>query len=133
MSGPIAGLHHVRIPVAEPWRSREWYSAAFGFVPILDLERESGVIGVVVRHPSGLVVGLHADRDRAAALRGFAVLSLAVADPLQLEAWAVALDRDGIARGRIRVGHLGPYLEVPDPDGVLVRLHSGPAPYSEEA
>jgi catechol 2,3-dioxygenase-like lactoylglutathione lyase family enzyme len=133
MTGPIAGLHHVRIPVAEPWRSRDWYSAAFGFVPVLDLERESGVVGVVVRHPSGLVVGLHEDPVRAAGLRGFAVLSLAVADPVQLESWAAAFDREGIDHGGICVGHLGHYLEVPDPDGIVVRLHSGAAPYAEEA
>lgn len=130
---PITGLHHVRIPVTEPWRSREWYTTVLGFVPVLDLEREQGIVGVVLRHPTGLVVGLHADPVRAVALEGFAVLGLAVADPTQLTRWAERLDHLGVPHGPIAEGHLGPYLELTDPDGIGVRLHSGVAPYAEEA
>lgn len=132
-SWPVIGLHHVRIPVSDPWRSREWYSRVMGFIPVLDLERESGVVGVVLRHPTGLVIGLHEEKPRAAALRGFAVLSMAVADPLDLERWCARLDQLGVAHGSVCEGHLGPYLEVPDPDGILMRFHSGVAPYAEEA
>ena len=130
---PITGLHHVRIPVSDSWASRDWYSTVLGFVPVLDFEEELGPTGVVLRHPIGLVVGLHQDPARAVSLRGFAVLSLAVADRQQLEQWADHLDTRTIPHGSVREGHLGPYIEVPDPDGIIVRFHSGPAPYSEEA
>ena len=130
---PVIGLHHVRIPVSDSWTSRDWYSAVLGFVPVLDFEEELGPTGVVLRHPIGLVVGLHQDPVRANVLRGFAVLSLAVADRQQLEQWATHLATRRIPHGEIREGHLGPYLEVPDPDGIIVRFHSGPAPSSEEA
>jgi catechol 2,3-dioxygenase-like lactoylglutathione lyase family enzyme len=129
----VTGLHHVRLPVTDPERSRDWYVQVGGFVPVLDYEQEHGVVGVVCRHPSGLVIGLHQDPDRAAALSGFAVLSLAVATPEDLERWVGRLDRSSIAHGPIEQGHLGPYLEVPDPDGIVVRFHGGPLPYVEEA
>lgn len=130
---PATGLHHVRIPVSDAWRSRDWYVTALGFVPVLDLEEENGVVGVVLRHPEGLVVGLHQDPSRAAALAGFAVLGLGVADKGQLEQWAQYLDRLGAAHGPLEEGHLGWYLDVPDPDGIVVRFHSGSAPDAEEA
>lgn len=129
----IIGLHHVRFPVTDPQRSREWYATVLGFVPVLDYEWERGVIGVVCRHPSGLVIGLHRDPRRARALRGFAALSLAVAAPGDLDRWSERLDRLSAPHGPIQRGHLGPYLEVPDPDGIVVRFHGGPLPYAEEA
>jgi glyoxylase I family protein len=129
----VIGLHHVRIPVVDAWRSRDWYSAVLGFVSVLDFEEELGPIGVVLQHPTGLVIGLHADRHRASELAGFAILSLAIEDRLQLERLARRLDQIGISHGPIEEGHLGPYLEVPDPDGILVRFHAGLEPYAEEA
>lgn len=129
----VTGLHHVRFPVTDPQRSREWYVTVFGFVPVLDYERERGVVGVVCRHPTGLVIGLHRDRRRARALSGFAVITLAVAAPEDLERWVERLDHLSVVHGSIEEGHLGPYLEVPDPDGIVVRLHHGPLPYVEEA
>jgi catechol 2,3-dioxygenase-like lactoylglutathione lyase family enzyme len=130
---PIIGLHHVRIPVSDAWVSRDWYMTVLGFRPLLDLEEEDGVIGVVLRHDEGLAVGLHRDRSRAAALRGFAVLGLTVEDRSQLERWAAVLDRAGIRRGPLVEGHLGFYLDIPDPDGILVRIHTGAGPDAEEA
>lgn len=129
----VTGLHHVRFPVADPRRSRDWYATVLGFVPVLDYEREPGVTGVVCRHPTGLVIGLHLDPRRARALRGFAVLSLAVEVRADLERWIARLDQLSVPHGPIREGHLGPYLEVPDPDGIVVRLHAGLLPYAEEA
>jgi catechol 2,3-dioxygenase-like lactoylglutathione lyase family enzyme len=129
---PIDGLHHIRIPVTDAWRSRDWYMI-LGFAPLLDFEEEKTLVGVVLRHRSGLVVGLHQDPVRAEELRGFALLGLAVSDQSQLERWAQYFDGLGIAHRPLEEGHLGFYLDVPDPDGIVVRFHSGPAPSAEEA
>jgi len=130
---PILGPHHIRLPVSDAWVSRDWYTAILGFVAVLDLEEERGLVGVVLRHAAGLVVGLHQDPPRAMALRGFAVLGLGMADKDQLERWTEHLDRVGVSHGPIQEGHLGWYVDVPDPDGILTRFHTGVVPYAEEA
>jgi catechol 2,3-dioxygenase-like lactoylglutathione lyase family enzyme len=126
-------LHHVRIPVTDAWKSRDWYMSVLGFLPVLDLEEEQGLVGVVLRHPTGLVIGLHQEPVRAAALRGFALLGLAVADRDELEALVKHLDRQGVSHGALEEGHLGWYVDVADPDQILIRLHCGAVPYAEEA
>ncbi len=134
-SGPpevLTGLCHVRVPVGDPWRSRDWYANALGFVPVLDVEEERGLVGVVLKHRCGFVVGLHHDPSRAAALSGFAVVGLAVPDEAALARWAEVLDEQGILHGPIEEGHLGWYFDVPDPDGIAVRIHAGLPPYVEE-
>lgn len=129
----LVGFHHVRLPVADVWASRDWYTSVLGFVSVLDLEEEAGPVGVVLRHPEGVVVGLHLDPGRAAALAGFAVLGLQVADHDGLLRWCDHLDGLGLAHAPIRQGQLGWYVDVPDPDGILVRLHSARTPEPEEA
>jgi hypothetical protein len=107
--------------------------SVLGFKPVLDLEEEAGVVGVVLRHEQGFAIGLHKDSSRAAALCGFAVLGLTVTDLSQLRRWADDLDRAGVDRGQLEEGHLGFYLDIPDPDGILVRIHTGGGPDAEEA
>jgi len=129
----IFGFHHVRVPVRDAWISRDWYMLVFGFVPLLDLEEEQGLVGVVLRHPLGFVLGLHQDATRATALRGFAVLGFSVGNQAGLQKWLEKLDHLGISHGPLEEGHLGWYMDVPDPDGILIRLHTGTAPDAEEA
>jgi hypothetical protein len=38
-----------------------------------------------------------------------------------------------VNHGAPEEGHLGTYVDVPDPDGIIVRLHTGSAPDAEEA
>jgi hypothetical protein len=128
----VAGVH-VRIPVTDAWKSRDWYMAVLGFVAVLDLEEEQGLVGVVLRHPQGLVLGLHQDPARAVALRGFPVLGLTISDRQELRRLAHHLDGLGIDHGPIEEGHLGWYLDLPDPDEIPVRFHIGTDPYAEEA
>jgi len=132
---PVVGLHDIRIPVTDALTSKDWYVSVFGFVPELDLEEEQGVVGVVMRHESGFVVGLHREPERAKTLRGFAFISLTVGNREQLQEWLIALDRRDHPHGPIERGHLGWYVDVPDPDGIPVRLHTdtGLAPDADEA
>jgi catechol 2,3-dioxygenase-like lactoylglutathione lyase family enzyme len=130
---PRLGLHHIRLPVTDPWTSRDWYSRVFGCIPVLDLEEENGVVGVVLRHDSGFTLGLHLDPARARALRGFAVLGLSVRDSDELAEWTQRLDDLVVIHGALEEGHLGSYMDVPDPDGIVVRLHTGLGPDAEEA
>jgi catechol 2,3-dioxygenase-like lactoylglutathione lyase family enzyme len=124
----ITGLHHVRIPVSDVDISQDWYVRVLGFEAILYEEEERGPIGTVLRHPARLFVGLHLDPNRAAALRGFAVLGLTVEGAAGLTRWIAHLDRLGISHGAPSSGHLGLYIDLHDPDGIIVQLHSGEQP-----
>jgi len=117
----IVGFHHVRVPVADVLVSRDWYIDVLGFASIVVEEEEDRIVGVALGHPSGVVVGLHEAPARAEALRGFVVVGLAVPD---IDAWVDYLDRSGIGRGELVDGHLGRYVDVADPDGLLVELHT---------
>jgi catechol 2,3-dioxygenase-like lactoylglutathione lyase family enzyme len=131
--GIVQGLHHIRIPVSDPWVSRDWYMMVLGLQPLLDVEEENGVVGVVLRHPEGFVVGLHRDPLRALALKGFAILGLTILDREKLQDLSGRLHLMGIPHLPIEEGHLGWYIDVPDPDGILVRFHTGSGPDTEEA
>lgn len=132
-SGRVVGFHHVRVPVNDAWTSRNWYMEVLGFIPVLDLQEAQGLVGVVLRHPRGFMVGLHQDPQRAEALRGFALLGLTLSDREQLQQWSDELERAGHPHGPVEEGHLGWYMDIPDPNGILVRLHTGTAPDAEEA
>jgi len=126
----ILGLHHVRIPVTDPLVSRDWYINALGFSPLLVFEVEEGVLGVTIEHPSGVSIGLHKDRKRARSLSGSVVLSLAVSD---LAAWAAHLERSGRSPVHLRDAHIGRCIHVPDPDGILISLHTPDWPSVDQA
>jgi catechol 2,3-dioxygenase-like lactoylglutathione lyase family enzyme len=122
--GQILGVHHVRVPVSDPWTSADWYVATLGFEAVLDLEESDGVVGVLLRHPGGTVLGLHRDPERAAAMAGFAVLGLTVADEAAIDLCAGLLDRLDVPRSPVKQGHLGWYFDIADPDGIVIRVHT---------
>jgi len=126
----VVGLHHVRVPVSDVLASRDWYVETLGLRPILVTEDEDTVTGIVMRHSSGVVVGLHLAPEQSKALAGFAVIGLAVSD---LEPWPAHLDGLGVAHSGIVDGHLGQCLRVRDPDGLLVELHTPAQPSADEA
>jgi hypothetical protein len=129
----ITGFHGVHVPVADPWVSRDWYVATFNLEPMLDLETSDQVVGVVLRHSCGVTVGLHRDPWRAAAMKGFTLLSLVVPTRGLLDQTAERIDQLGYYRSPVTEGHLGWYFDLPDPDGILVRVHTETVLDAEDA
>jgi catechol 2,3-dioxygenase-like lactoylglutathione lyase family enzyme len=129
----FVGLHHVRLPVSNVMRSRDWYTEVLGFEPSLSVEDEDHVIGIVVDHPSGLMLGLHYDPALAHALRGFCSVALSVGGPDDLNRCCERLDVLGISHSQPAEGHLGWFVEVPDPDGLVIELHTTGQPSADEA
>ncbi|MDQ1662576.1 MAG: hypothetical protein QOJ68_2556 [Blastococcus sp.] len=123
--GAVSGLHHVKLPVSDVERSVEWYGRAFGFTRAWEI-REDGVLhGAALHHPeSGLQLALRRDPERAAALAGFDTLCLAVGTRSDLDAVLDRLDEQGVEHGSPFAGRGGDAVDVPDPDGHLVRLHT---------
>jgi catechol 2,3-dioxygenase-like lactoylglutathione lyase family enzyme len=129
----ITGLHHVRLPVTDVLVSRDWYVDVLGFESVLDHEEEDRVVGTVLQHPSGVVLGLHVDPRRAAALSGFVVVSLCAGPKSNLEHFSRCLDAAEVDHSAIQIGNLGWYLELADPDGILVEIHTSEQPAADEA
>ena len=130
----ILGLHHVRLPVSDVLRSRDWYCDVLGFEPILDYMEEYRLVGVAVQHRVGVTLGLHLDPERAAALRGFAVVALRVAAPAVLQDWSRRLDELGVQHFPVVADHAGGWsMELVDPDGIGVQFHTMGHPTADDA
>ena len=121
---PLVGLHHVRLPVSDVDRSGDWYAQVFGFEARLALEEEDRLVGIVVSHLSGLTLGLHHAPDLARALRGFCPFAFSIGPADELTRWCSHLDNLGVEHSAPTEGHLGWYVEVPDPDGIIIGLHT---------
>jgi catechol 2,3-dioxygenase-like lactoylglutathione lyase family enzyme len=123
--GAVSGLHHVKLPVRDVERSAEWYGRAFGFTCAWEAREDGELCGAALHHPdSELQLALRRDPDRAAALAGFDTLCLAVGTRRDLDAVLHRLDERGIDHGTPFPGRGGEAVDVPDPDGHLVRLHT---------
>lgn len=125
------GIHHVRVPVTDVLRSRDWYAEVLGFEAVLDYEEEDRLVGVVLKLPAGEAVHLHVQPDFAAAMRGFAILALSVGDLAELELWSDHLDELGIDHSEIVEGHTGWFIQITDPDDLQVQLHTRDQPTAD--
>jgi catechol 2,3-dioxygenase-like lactoylglutathione lyase family enzyme len=123
--GEVSGLHHVKLPVTDVERSREWYHRAFDLTCELEFREEGRLRGAGLRHPgSELRLALREDPARAAALAGFDTVCLAVGTRADLDELLGRLDIRGIRHGQPVAGRGGDAVDVPDPDGHLVRVHT---------
>jgi catechol 2,3-dioxygenase-like lactoylglutathione lyase family enzyme/uncharacterized protein (DUF1330 family) len=123
--GELCGLHHVKLPVTDVEHSRDWYSRAFDFGCELEFREEDRLCGVGLRHPeTELRLALREDPVRAAALAGFDTVCLAVGTRADLDELLARLDTRGIAHGEPFAGRGGDAVDVPDPDGHLIRVHT---------
>jgi len=125
---PIVNVHHVRLPVSDVLKSRDWYIDTLGFEPLLVEEDDDRIVGVALRQ-GAVTLGLHQDPRRAAALRGFVAFALGVHD---LRQWAERLTRRGVADVATRDSHLGRSLRLEDPDGIVIELHTIGEPSADD-
>ena len=121
----FVGVHHVGLPVTDIERSRAWYETVLGFRSVLDEESEEGIFTVTLEHPSGgIILRLFAAPPQAEAMANFNPVSLAVADASELKRWEYYLTVLGIEHSAPRNAYLGWALDVIDPDGKRIQLHT---------
>jgi catechol 2,3-dioxygenase-like lactoylglutathione lyase family enzyme len=130
---PLAGLHHVRVPVRDLGASRDWYVETLGFDAVLEYELEDTLVGISLVHPSGLTVGLHHAPAQAAALAGFTILALDTGNHSVLESWDEWLESRGVVHTHIGEGPLGWHIELREPSGMLIELHTSEHPSADDA
>jgi glyoxylase I family protein len=126
----VSGIHHVALNVRDVEESVRWYGEVLGFSPLFpydteDFERR------LVRHPSGVVVGLtrhrHPDAEAAFSERrpGLDHLAFAVADRDELEAWAKRLSDAGVEHSGVKVTPTtgSELITFRDPSGIQLELY----------
>jgi catechol 2,3-dioxygenase-like lactoylglutathione lyase family enzyme len=125
--GAIQGFHHVKLPVTDVARSRDWYVGVLGFIVTLEFVEDGAVMGLALSDPSGTVqLAIRKDPARAVALSGFDPIALRVPARADVQAWRQRLDDLGQPHGGIVTGHKGGSVLVGlrDPDGIEIRLYA---------
>jgi catechol 2,3-dioxygenase-like lactoylglutathione lyase family enzyme len=128
----LQGFHHVKLPVTDVARSRDWYCRVLGLAVDLEFVEDGVLVGVALRD-DGRTLGLAVrhEPERAAAMAGFDPVALGVRAREDLVAWQRRLDDLGEPHGEIVEGHglcLLPGLQ--DPDGIEVRFYTLEQPES---
>ena len=123
----LAGVHHVKLPVTDLARSREWYERIFGLQVDLKFPDEKRVVRGVAGRVPGLGdcgIALRENAQAAAALVGFDPVSFGVRDRTAMESWMQHLDDHGVAHSPLIEASIGYLLVFDDPDGTSLHLYS---------
>jgi catechol 2,3-dioxygenase-like lactoylglutathione lyase family enzyme len=122
----LSGFHHVKLPVSDVVRSRDWYETVLGLVVDIEFVEDGVLMGVALRDEAGTVtLAARHDPRRAAALAGFDPIAVGVPTLTDLEAWVSRLDALDQPHSGIVTGHQGWVLGgLHDPDGIEVRLYT---------
>jgi len=121
------GVHHIRLIVTDPIRSRDFYTSLLNFTVAAELPP-----GFVLTN-GNLLLGMTSPWDESQALPndrfspnrvGLDHLSFGVADRAELHKAAALFDEHGVEHGEVR--DLPPFgitiLSFSDPDGIQVEL-----------
>lgn len=102
MSAPeLAGIHHIKLPVRDLARSREWYESRLGYTTIIEFVEHGKLMGVGMRHPNGgPEIALRLDPARADAAAGFDYFAIGVTSLEAIE--NLAAPPHGAGRGARR-------------------------------
>jgi catechol 2,3-dioxygenase-like lactoylglutathione lyase family enzyme len=122
----LAGVHHLKLPVTDLARSRDWYYSRLGYQVQIEFVEQGRLMGYSLSHPSGgpaLALRLNPVRARAAA--GFDYFAIGVPDKDaidQLAARLAALGEQHAGVHQATTGWILPGLH--DPDGHEVRFYT---------
>ena len=123
----LSGFHHVKLPVSDVARSRDWYTGVLGFTTDIEFVEDGALMGVGLAH-AGMSGGiaLRHDPERAKAMAGFDAVALLVPGREQVHEWKTRLDEAGERHGGVVTGHRGGAVLVGlhDPDDIEIRLYA---------
>ena len=123
----LAGIHHVKMPVTDLDRSRDWYGRVLGFKVTYEFQDADGVVRGVAGEVPGLgdsMLCLRVNSQAAQGCQGFDPASFAVRDKADVEAWAAHLDTLGVPHSPVIEASIGWLLVFNDPDGLDLHLYS---------
>ncbi|MEP7023012.1 MAG: VOC family protein [Actinomycetota bacterium] len=122
----LAGIHHLKLPVTDLARSREWYRSRLGYEVTVEFVEQGKLMGVGMSHANGGPdLGLRLDPDRARAAAGFDYFSIGVPDKEAMDDLAQRLVALGEQHAGVHWASIGWILpQLHDPDGHEVRFYT---------
>ena len=122
----VSQIKHVKLPVSDLLRSATWYRALFDLELITEYVEDGEVRGVsLLDRDAGFEITLR-QREYCAGppqLAGFDVFALRAPTREIVATIAERCDRFGIAHTGVRdFPGVGAGMDIPDPDGALVRI-----------
>lgn len=122
----MQGFHHVKLPVTDVARSRDWYARVLDFELRMEFVEDGVLMGVAMWDAGRTVsLALRCDPDRAKALAGFDPIAIDIPSVADLEAWRDRLTASGEKHDGIIQGHAGSVLVgLHDPDDLEIRLYT---------
>jgi catechol 2,3-dioxygenase-like lactoylglutathione lyase family enzyme len=131
----FSGLHHLKVPVSDLDASVAWYEKALRATVQGDLDHrdpEGNLFARMLQIPGlEVLLELRLAPKAAAATDGYDPITLQVDDLTHLRQWLDHLDAAGVRHSPELRSMIGFLLVVPDPDGLMIRIHTKPAASAE--
>lgn len=120
------GLHHLKLPVRDLERSRDWYQSRLGYFTAMEFREDDQIMGLALNHPDGGPrLALRLDPDKAAASSGFDYFSIAVPTKTAMDELSERMTSLGDTHAGVHVASLGWILPgLMDPDGHEIRFYT---------
>lgn len=122
----LSGVHHLKLPVTDLARSREWYGSRLGYQAVAEFVEGGTLMGVAMNHPNGgPQLALRLDPERARAAAGFDYFAIGVPDKAAIERLGARLTGLGEEHAGVHWASIGWILPMlHDPDGHEVRFYT---------
>ena len=122
----LAGVHHLKLPVTDLPRAREWYLSRLGYRVVMEFVEQGRLMGYAMAHPNGgPPLALRLDPERARAAAGFDYFAIGVPDKDAIDQLAARLTGLGEQHAGVHWASIGWILpELYDPDGHEVRFYT---------
>jgi catechol 2,3-dioxygenase-like lactoylglutathione lyase family enzyme len=122
----LAGVHHLKLPVSDLARSRQWYRSRLGYEVRIEFVEQGKLMGYGLEHPNGGPrLGLRFDPARARAAAGFDYFAIGVPDKVAIDRLAGQLSALGEDHAGVHFASIGWILpQLHDPDGHEIRFYT---------